>query len=85
MGGILVELLKDRAIGFPPLNQTLARRMMEKTKAYQLLKGFRKGMPPANIKRLEETMVKFSEMLVDFPQIGEVDMRIDAEDSYDYR
>jgi len=74
MGGILVELYKDRAIGFPPLNQTLARRIMESTKAYQLLKGFRKGMPPANIKRLEEVMVKFSEMLVDFPQIDEVDI-----------
>jgi acetyltransferase len=73
MGGILVELFKDRAIGFPPLNQTLARRIMERTKVYQQLKGFR-GKPPANTKQLEEIMVKFSEMLVDFPQINEVDI-----------
>ena len=54
MGGIGVELFKDYAIGLPPLNQTLARRLMEETKVYQLLKGYR-NMPPANIKLLEET------------------------------
>ncbi len=74
MGGVFVELFGDRAVGFPPLNQTLARRIMERTKVYQLLQGFRKGMPPANIKRLEEIMVKFSEMLVDFPELEEVDI-----------
>jgi acetyltransferase len=66
MGGIGVELFKDFSIGLPPLNQTLARRMMEETKVYQLLKGYR-GMPPANIKRLEEVMVLFSHLLIDFP------------------
>ena len=84
MGGVLVELFKDRAMGFPPLNQTLARRIMERTKIYELLKGFREGMPSANIKRLEEIMVKFSEMLVDFPQIKEVDINpliVDNEDA----
>ncbi len=83
MGGVFVELFRDRATGFPPLNQTLARRIIERTKVYQLLKGFR-GMPPGNIKRLEELMVKFSEMLVDFPQIGEVDINpimVDSEDA----
>ena len=83
MGGIMVELFRDRAIGFPPLNQTLARRIMERTKVYELLKGFR-GLPPANIKRLEEVMVKFSEMLVDLPQIKEIDINplvVDNEDA----
>ena len=73
MGGIGVELYKDVAIGLPPLNQTLARRIMEETKVYQLLKGFR-NMPPANLKLLEELMVLFSQMLVDFPQLKEVDI-----------
>lgn len=82
MGGIMVELFQDRAIGFPPLNQNLARRIMERTKVYELLKGFR-GLPPANIKRLEEVMVKFSEMLVDLPHIKEIDINplvVDSED-----
>ena len=73
MGGVGVELFKDFAIGIPPLNQTLVRRMMEETKVYQLLKGFR-NEPPANIKLLEEIMVRFSQMLVDFPQLKEVDI-----------
>jgi acetyltransferase len=73
MGGIGVELYKDVAIGLPPLNQTLARRIMEETRVYQLLRGFR-NMPPANLKLLEELMVLFSQMLVDFPQLREVDI-----------
>ncbi|HVP92363.1 MAG TPA: bifunctional acetate--CoA ligase family protein/GNAT family N-acetyltransferase [Acidobacteriota bacterium] len=73
MGGVGVELFKDFAIGLPPLNQTLVRRIMEETRVYQLLKGYR-NVPPANIKLLEEIMVRFSQMLVDFPQLKEVDI-----------
>jgi acetyltransferase len=73
MGGVGVELFKDFAIGIPPLNQTLVRRMMEETKVYQLLRGYR-NVPPANIKLLEEILVRFSQMLVDFPQLREVDI-----------
>jgi acetyltransferase len=73
MGGVGVELFKDFAIGIPPLNQTLVRRMMEETKVYRLLKGYR-NVPPANIKLLEEILVRFSQMLIDFPQLKEVDI-----------
>jgi len=73
MGGIGVELFKDFSIGLPPLNQTLVRRIIEETKVYQLLRGYR-NVPPANIKLLEEIMVLFSQMLVDFPQLREVDI-----------
>jgi acetyltransferase len=73
MGGIGVELFKDFSIGLPPLNQTLVTRIMEETKVYQLLKGYR-NVPPANLKLLEEIMVIFSQMLVDFPQLKEVDI-----------
>jgi acetyltransferase len=73
MGGIGVELFKDFSIGLPPLNQTLVRRIMEETKVYQLLKGYR-NVPPANVKLLEEIMVTFSQMLIDFPQIKEIDI-----------
>jgi acetyltransferase len=73
MGGVGVELFKDFALGLPPLNQTLVRRILEETKVYQLLKGYR-NVPPANLKLLEELMVLFSQMLVDFPQLKEVDI-----------
>jgi len=72
-GGIDVEIYKDVAIGLLPLNQTLARRLMEETKVYQLLKGYR-NHPPANIKLLEETIVRFSQMMVDFPQLKEFEI-----------
>ncbi|MGC8896165.1 MAG: acetate--CoA ligase alpha subunit [Candidatus Bathyarchaeia archaeon] len=73
MGGIGVELFKDFSIGLPPLNQTLVRRLMEETKVYQLLKGYR-NVPPANLKLLEELIVRFSQLLIDFPQLKEVDI-----------
>ena len=71
MGGVGVELFKDYSIGLPPLNTTLLRRMMEETKVYQLLKGYR-NTPPVDLKRLEETMLLFSQLLIDFPQIKEI-------------
>ncbi len=72
-GGTGVEIYKDISIGLPPLNQTLAKRMMEETKIYTMLKGFR-GRPPADIKLLQSIMVRFSNMLIDFPEIKEVDI-----------
>ena len=71
MGGVGVELFKDYSIGLPPLNTTLLRRMMEETKVYQLLKGYR-NTPPVNLKRLEETVLLFSQLLIDFPQMKEI-------------
>jgi acetyltransferase len=73
MGGTGVELFKDVSIGLPPLNTTLIRRMMEETKVYRLLKGYR-GAAPVDLKRLDETILLFSQLLVDFPQIKEIDI-----------
>jgi acetyltransferase len=73
LGGIYTELFRDRSIGFPPLNQVLAHRIMERTNAYKLLKGF-KGLPPANMKKVEETLVKFSQLIIDHPEIKEIDI-----------
>lgn len=73
MGGIFTELYKDRAIGFPPLNQVLANRILEKTKAYKLLKGYR-NIPAADMKQVEKTMISFSHLIEDHPEIAEVDL-----------
>lgn len=73
MGGVGVELFKDCSIGLPPLNTTLIRRMMEETKVYRLLKGYR-GSTPVDLKKLDETILMFSQLLVDFPQIKEIDI-----------
>jgi acetyltransferase len=74
MGGVGVEFFNDVSLGFPPLNQTLARRIMEDTRVHEILvKGFRR-IPPANLKILEELIVRFSQMIVDFPEIKEMDI-----------
>jgi len=72
-GGIGVEVFNNISVGFPPLNQTLARRMMEQTKAYKLLSGYG-NRRPANIRLLEEILVRFSQLIIDFPQIKEIDI-----------
>ncbi|MCU0241198.1 MAG: bifunctional acetate--CoA ligase family protein/GNAT family N-acetyltransferase, partial [Vicinamibacteria bacterium] len=72
-GGQLVEVFKDRALGLPPLNTTLARRMMERTKIYHALKGVR-GRKPVDLAALEQLLVKFSEMIAEQPWIKEVDI-----------
>jgi acetyltransferase len=72
-GGQLVEIFKDRALGLPPLNATLARRMMEQTRIFEALKGVR-GRAPVNIAALEELMVRFSQLVVEQPWIAEIDI-----------
>ena len=73
MGGIMTETIKDMSFGLPPLNRLLARRMIEETKVYQLLKGYR-GQAPANLELLEEIMVRLSHLVADFPEISELDI-----------
>ncbi len=72
-GGIFTEILKDRAIGLPPMNRLLARRLMQGTKIWSMLTGYR-NRPPADMALLEEMIVRLSQLLIDFPQIAELDM-----------
>jgi len=72
-GGQLVEVFKDRALGLPPLNSTLARRMMEQTKIYKALKGVR-GRKPVDMAALELLMVRFSALVAEQPWIKEIDI-----------
>jgi acetyltransferase len=74
MGGVGVEFFNDVSLGFPPLNQTLARRIMEDTRVYEILVKGHRRIPPANLKLLEELIVRFSQMIVDFPEIKEMDI-----------
>ena len=73
-GGVGVELFKDYSIGLPPLNQVLARRLMEETRIYRMLKNGFRNKPPADLPKLEEVLVRFSNMIIDFPEIKEVDI-----------
>ncbi|MFO7783498.1 MAG: GNAT family N-acetyltransferase [Desulfatiglandales bacterium] len=73
LGGIFAEVLEDRSLGLPPLNQTLARRLMEDTRVFRILKGYR-SRPAANLELLEQMIVCLSHLLIDFPEITELDM-----------
>jgi acetyltransferase len=72
-GGLLVDVYGDHALALPPLNSTLAQRMMEQTKIFAALKGVR-GRKPVNIVALENLLVRFSQFVLDQPWIAEIDI-----------
>ncbi|MCS6834771.1 MAG: bifunctional acetate--CoA ligase family protein/GNAT family N-acetyltransferase [Anaerolineae bacterium] len=72
-GGTLVEVFRDSALALPPLNTTLARRMMEQTKIYHALHGVR-GRRPIDLAELQKIMVRFSQLIVEQPWIAECDI-----------
>lgn len=73
MGGVGVEIFADFSVGLPPLNQALARRMIEDTRVYRMLQGYR-GKRPADLHQLEEIIVTFANMIMDFPEIRAMDI-----------
>ncbi len=72
-GGRAVEVFQDHSLALPPLNTTLARRAIERTRIFRALLGFR-GAPPADLAALESVMVKFSRLVVEQPWLREVDI-----------
>lgn len=72
-GGQLVEVYRDRALALPPLNATLARRLMEQTHVFKALNGVR-GRPPVDLGTLERILVRFSRLVVEQPWIKEIDI-----------
>ncbi len=72
-GGALVEVYKDRALALPPLNTTLARRMMEQTRVYTAMKGVR-GRDPVDLAGLEALLVRFSRLVIEQPWVREIDI-----------
>ena len=72
-GGTAVEVLDDNSLALPPLNLKLARELVARTKVYRLLQGYR-DVPAADIEDIELTLVRLSQLIVDFPQIQELDI-----------
>jgi len=73
MGGVEAELWRDSSLGFPPLNERLARRMLESLKMWPLLNGYR-GRPLVNIDRLVNIIMRLSYITADNPEIQELDI-----------
>jgi len=72
-GGQMVEVYKDRALGLPPLNTTLARLLMERTKIFSAFGGVR-GRKPVNLVELEKLLVRFSYLVMEQKWIKEIDI-----------
>jgi len=72
-GGVMVEVYRDHALGLPPLNTTLAQRLMEHTRIFAALQGVR-GRKPVNLTALEGLLVRFSQLVMEQPWIKEIDI-----------
>jgi acetyltransferase len=72
-GGVSVEVINDKAIALPPLNMKLANDLVQRTRIYKILKGYR-DVKPVNIDALLVTLVKISQLTIDHPEISELDI-----------
>ena len=72
-GGTAVDVVSDFSVGLPPLNTNLARAMINRTRVAKLLEGY-SDHPPANIDAICKTLVMIAQMVVDIPEIWELDI-----------
>ncbi|MCB2101062.1 MAG: GNAT family N-acetyltransferase [Rhodobacterales bacterium] len=72
-GGTAVEVIADRAVALPPLNMSLARELIRRTRIYRLLKGYR-DRAPVDMEALRQTLVRVSQLVVDIPEVAELDI-----------
>ncbi|MDD3470290.1 MAG: acetate--CoA ligase family protein [Thermoguttaceae bacterium] len=73
MGGTLAEVFKDRALMLPPLNAAMVKEELEHLKYWKVLKGYR-GKPGANIDKLVDVIIRFGQLVSDYPEIKELDI-----------
>jgi len=73
LGGIYVEIFRDISFGVAPLSYEEARKMIEKTMAYRILKGSR-GHAPRDIDKIVDALIRLGQLAIDYPQIQELDI-----------
>ena len=72
-GGTMIELMNDHAMELPPLNQFLARRLIERSRVHETLGAWR-GAPAVDMAALEQVLLRVSEMVCELPQLREMDI-----------
>jgi len=72
-GGTSVEVLQDRAVALPPLNETIIHGLIGRTRVARLLQRFR-HMPPVDTVALEQVLLRISEMVCELPEVAELDI-----------
>jgi acyl-CoA synthetase (NDP forming) len=73
LGGIFVEIFEESQVRVAPLSQRTAKEMLENLRGYQILAGAR-GHKPVDLDAVVETLLRLSQLLVDFPEIKELDI-----------
>lgn len=72
-GGTAVEVLQDRTIALPPLNEYIANKMISQTKVAKMLGSFR-GLPAVNQPAIVDVLLRISDMVSQLPEIIELDI-----------
>ena len=72
-GGTATEVIRDTAVALPPLDIELAYDLMEQTRVYRLLKGYR-DQPGARLAEIADALVRLSHLVVDCPAVKELDI-----------
>ena len=72
-GGTMIELLNDRAMELPPLNQFLARSLIERARVAETLGDWR-GAAAVKMDAVEQVLLRVSEMVCELPQLREMDI-----------
>jgi acetyltransferase len=72
-GGTAVEVLQDRAVALPPLNEFIARDLIRRTRVAKLLEAFR-NMPPVDVQAIESILLRVSAMACELPYVRELDI-----------
>ena len=72
-GGTMIELINDRAMELPPLNQFLARQLIARSRVAETLGEWR-GASAVNRDALEQVLLRVSEMVCELPQLREMDI-----------
>jgi acetyltransferase len=72
-GGTMIELMNDRAMELPPLNQFLARRLIARSRVADTLGEWR-GASAVDMDALEQVLLRVSEMVCELPQLREMDI-----------
>jgi len=80
-GGTAVEVIADKALALPPLNMRLAQEAMSQTRIHRLLQGYR-GLAPVNLDAVALTLIKVSQLTIDFAEIAELDINPLLADEY---
>lgn len=80
-GGTDVEIIGDMALALPPVNMHLAREVIGRTRISKLLAGYR-DRPAADLDAIALTLIKVSQLVVDFAEVKEVDINPLLADTY---